>query len=556
MNLTKEQSDIIEFVRTGKGSAIIDAVAGAGKTSTILECSKYLQNQNTTLFCAFNKSIAEYIKSKFKAIQRPSVRVYTIHSLGLQILQSTIFKDVEYKVVPDKYKAIIKSDELFEELKDKLEEISKSLYNQSLSNNKENADKIYYRLLEIADKYRLTLTNSDFDSFKSTVEHYNIFNENDEKNKSYSSIVKLFYDCNQRIIEFGNNQAKNEYIIDYSDMVYLPHYFKLFPQYKYAFIFIDECQDLSKSQVEIVMKYKRPNGRVLSVGDPFQSIYGFSGADIQSFENLKTITNAKVLPLTHSFRCPKKSIEMAKEIRSDIVGVKENEGQVIKINSNEVIKYVKAGDLVISRLKSSLYIGLFDFIIAKIKVSVNEDDAKDVINDFRNLFTKNELTLNTENYFGSIDSLMETVLLRHKSDIDKKSNSIKDQKVREDFVRVQNLYLESKIELLLKLNHTFGSEEIFECVNDMLTYIRNYMTSQENAVLLSTIHRAKGLENETVFILDYANLPFDRTFEKEWQKRQELNLKYVAITRTLNKLYLVNDNSEEEQSLTITLEIV
>jgi DNA helicase II / ATP-dependent DNA helicase PcrA len=56
---------------------------------------------------------------------------------------------------------------------------------------------------------------------------------------------------------------------------------------------------------------------------------------------------------------------------------------------------------------------------------------------------------------------------------------------------------------------------------------------------LSTIHRAKGLENERVFIIDYDKLPMYHLEQKEWEKVQEINLKYVAVTRAMKELFLV-----------------
>ena len=66
MDFTEEQKQIFHFVQNETGHGIIDAVAGAGKTTTIMECSRYVQNQSEILFCAFNNSIATEILQKFR----------------------------------------------------------------------------------------------------------------------------------------------------------------------------------------------------------------------------------------------------------------------------------------------------------------------------------------------------------------------------------------------------------------------------------------------------------------------------------------------------------
>jgi superfamily I DNA/RNA helicase len=90
-------------------------------------------------------------------------------------------------------------------------------------------------------------------------------------------------------------------------------------------------------------------------------------------------------------------------------------------------------------------------------------------------------------------------------------------------------------------------------INDILKKIKEHISSTDNSIKLSTIHRAKGIESYRVFILNYDELPYIRTDFKEWQCKQEINLKYVAITRAINELYLVEnknfDDMVEEESL-------
>jgi len=65
-------------------------------------------------------------------------------------------------------------------------------------------------------------------------------------------------------------------------------------------------------------------------------------------------------------------------------------------------------------------------------------------------------------------------------------------------------------------------------------------------VVLSTVHKAKGLEYDTVFILDKAKLMPSRYAKLPWQIEQEKNLIYVAITRARVALYYINSECWDE----------
>ena len=64
-------------------------------------------------------------------------------------------------------------------------------------------------------------------------------------------------------------------------------------------------------------------------------------------------------------------------------------------------------------------------------------------------------------------------------------------------------------------------------------------TQQKNAVMLSTVHKSKGLEADNVFIIYPNKLPLTWENQLEWQYEQEMNLKYVAITRAKKRLVLI-----------------
>ena len=80
------------------------------------------------------------------------------------------------------------------------------------------------------------------------------------------------------------------------------------------------------------------------------------------------------------------------------------------------------------------------------------------------------------------------------------------------------------------------------------SYIDRLFTDDkvENAVMLSTAHKSKGLEANRVLILLPNKLPLHWPHQLEWQMKQELNLKYVALTRARKELIFID---MEEQDL-------
>ena len=180
-------------------------------------------------------------------------------------------------------------------------------------------------------------------------------------------------------------------IIDFTDQIYLPFIMNLTAQKKYGFVFVDECQDLSKAQVKVVEKYLREDGRLLAVGDPYQAIYGFAGADCNSFQRVTDSFNCTILGLTDCFRCPRNVILLAQSLRSDIKGFKDYPGKIFKIPNREVLINIKEGDLVICRTRLPLRALALKLINNDFKVKIHPDELQEFMGDYKKNFTPQEL---------------------------------------------------------------------------------------------------------------------------------------------------------------------
>ena len=72
-----------------------------------------------------------------------------------------------------------------------------------------------------------------------------------------------------------------------------------------------------------------------------------------------------------------------------------------------------------------------------------------------------------------------------------------------------------------------------------------FSDNEKDSFTFSTIHKSKGLEADNVFIVIPNKLPLVWKNQLDWQFEQEMNLKYVAITRAKKKLYFVNLDEDQ-----------
>ena len=562
VKFTPEQEHIFEFVRNGEGHGIIDAVAGAGKTTTIMECARFAADPTRVLFCAFNNSIAREIDKKFKERGMAGVVTKTIHALGFQILRENSNYANRLDLRESKYRTIFKSEDMQKKLRPYVRQLLDlhGLDPQQTDSRKVFARKnllfrLERRLLEINQKHRSVLNGPKFKAFREMVLHYGIFTHPEENSKTFREELELYHAMSRLLLKAGTEMAARSQVIDFTDMIYLPFVWKLNSAVKYDWIFIDECQDLSKAQFAIAAKYGKTGSRILAVGDPRQSIYGSTGADVESFDRVKRMTRATQLPLTTCFRCPTSVIALAKEIRSDIVGAKTEPGSVTPIDIEAVTELAVPGDLIISRFRAPILLLIFDFIDQNVKVRVAEDEAQEFINELKMLFKPAERQASIKRRYKTFAALKETVFARNMWVIRQSAAKIAKAAEREIYLQTETEYLEKRLAFLHKKHEKWQSK--CRTVEAILERIKAFVSAKKNAIKLSTIHRAKGLEEKRVFVLDYDQLPFARQGQRDWEKVQELNLKYVAITRASERLFVVEsadvEEMEEEQSLFDTL---
>ena len=483
MQPSRYQQAIFDFVTHGRGHGVVSAVPGSGKTTTLLEAAGLLDVQRT-LFVAFSKAIATELQHKLARRGSP-MRAQTIHSLG----NATIRKTLDRPMIDDgKYTRLAEAWLLDYR-------VSPQEYRRPLA-----------QLVGLA---QLTCTQpTDMQALADLMTRHGIV----------VAEPMILLDAVLPVLQRGMETAQQT--IDFNDMVWLPWAMGLKLQ-PFDYIFVDECQDLNRAQLEFILRCVGGDGRLLFVGDPHQAIFGFAGADNASVATITQRTGATELLLSICYRCPTSHIKLAAEVYAGIEAAPgAKRGEVISITQRQMAQHVKAGDMIICRCTAPLVAAALALVRAGVPAQVQGRDIGDeVINMLRG--------------FGRLPGFRYESLLTYL------------ERYREDrfALLLQRNAPGTAIEALHDRVNTLieiysNSSPRPTILNDLIAYVEYLFAGGEGSIILTTIHRAKGLERERVFLLLPDLLPHPSATQ-EWEKIQENNPKYVALTRAKSTLFLV-----------------
>ncbi|MEY2916766.1 MAG: hypothetical protein RIS73_480, partial [Bacteroidota bacterium] len=319
MKLTQEQEDIINST----GDIKINAVAGSGKTTTIIEYAKARPTTAKILYLAFNKSVKLEAIKKFAEKGLSNVTVETAHSLAYK---NIVFRH-QYKVLSQGYKT---------------HELAALLGLQS------NGEKHHeYVIANHINKFIALFCNSD----KLKVQDVNYLDTiSDAKAKTF---VKTFY----HFIETQTRQLlakmyKGE--IDITHDFYLKKFQLQNPVLPFDYILFDEGQDASPAMLDIFLQQKATK---VIVGDTHQQIYSWRYA-VNSLEK----TNFTTYNLSHSFRFGANIASLATQVLFWKDTIKATTPLAIKGHGTAVDTKTKA---VIGRTNLGLLLKAIEYVTEK-----------------------------------------------------------------------------------------------------------------------------------------------------------------------------------------------
>lgn len=295
--------------------------------------------------------------------------------------------------------------------------------------------------------------------------------------------------------------------IDFADMIFLPLIMNwVSPQY--SLVMVDEAQDMSKPQLDLAQRSLRPGGRMVFVGDDKQAIYGFRGADSGALDRIIEELQAKELGLKTTFRCPRMVVQEAQAYVPDIqASVDAKPGSVERrVGLNEPTD----GAFVLSRTNAPL-VGVCLDLLKQGQPAIVK--GKDIGRGLQKLIKKY--------YHKDLDTFLEKI----------------DGWMTQEERRARTLGPSARNERLARVYDQGATlaalAEAASSTNDLQAKVERLFADEAGAraVVCSTVHKAKGLESPEVWVL-----------EDTWTRQgtEEANLKYVAITRSQDRLRFVS----------------
>lgn len=626
MQSSKYQLDIYAAFVESDASLLIEAVAGSGKTTVLVELARIFGERwpgRTAAFVAFNKSIAEELGARIGqeycvecgAVVRQkwtrkevvsegaedeyvlhleesidesagcrhdrlattrNVRAMTLHSAGFAAWRRAGGIEWRPKVDTGKVGGIVR--ELLPEWKER-ERYGEGV--RKLVALGKQAGIVPRGLIQFHPEDKniyAGLVPDTPESWESLMDHYSIDAED--------APVEIVRKALARDIELGRE------VIDFDDMLYLPVIAGV-PFDRYDVVLVDEAQDVSGIQMEMIGRMSAPQlhhmvhdteywtkGRVIAVGDRHQAIYGFRGAGTGSMDEMQARFQMKELPLSVSYRCPQSVIEHARRWVPQIEpmpgaedGYVGHEGTdwrgqaelamgappefdtgnwvedcraeglarlMITPAHDGITKWqgiadFRPGDAVLCRLTRPLVAAAFSMIRAKVGCRVLGRDIGIGLVALTLKVARKSPEMALDDFAEALDIYQ----------------GAQRAKLAAKRKHAQIGLLEDQCQTLQVFIEMAESKAASARVEDLVREIKQLFVDDngtQGLVILATVHKAKGLEWERVFILDASELMPWKWARKPWELEAERNIQYVAATRAMRELRYITTSDLERST--------
>lgn len=604
--VTEHQKGVRDVFKSSRANIVMPALAGSGKTTMLKDLASNAKPREKWLYLVFNKKNQLESQEKFP----PGVDIFTSHSfidnkvfaLNREKIPETNVFDKD-KHDPEGYSEA-KAEKLINSLvfggsyvPDDAKGFVKNQAFNLLSKAKNfavnpKAEALEKRLIEIMEKFGIK-SRLEY-RIKSRLEY------GDDYKAQIVSIASQVLKETLPGVKGGDHRLRN--LRDHDDTLWWSaiHADELkWPHYDV--VLADEVQDFNVCQQIILKKLSEAGARIIAVGDENQAIYAFRGADAGSFSALEQIlgntsrgVETRNLPV--NFRSAPEIIDYVNRntVVSNLQAGKTHSGQVVENeteqNARSMIddEWSKKGELdqetaFLARTNAALGPIALEMLVSNIQVTVVgrnlSEEFKQFLTFALSYYKDPDLRYKKGSFaairkkgigqlkFESIDIIPDA--LREYYDWRSRIPDMSEKKLKEEARTVDNL--SDLVGKMLDNDYVDSRGQKIRTVGGLLEYLKDKLRGlnlgtdggggddkdialfderQKNPrghVVLSTIHKSKGLEFERVFVLENDSLP---THEKsqgrkgsktmKQEEAQEENLKYVAYTRAKNNLHLIN----------------
>ncbi|MBE6148927.1 MAG: hypothetical protein E7167_05555 [Firmicutes bacterium] len=319
--LDKYQTNVVNSTT----DELVIAGPGSGKTTTIItKVNRLIENINPKdiLLLSFTNKSVEDIKRRLDA----DITVMTFHKLAIDILK---YNNITYKICENnRLDYIIDEYFLTLNIKDKK------------------------KLCRYLNVIKLNKTSQEYQSIKKLIKTFiNLFKTNNHdfnklhqmlKNHKDKFLIEIIFNIFHRYEEEKNSTLT----LDFDDLItkatdvlkthYNYHHFK--------YIIVDEFQDTSLIRLNLLkIIYDNSHATITAVGDDAQSIFHFSGCDLNIFLNFsKYFPKAKIIFLKNTYRNSQELIDISSNfINKNKLQIKKQMHSDLSVkNPIEIIYYI------------------------------------------------------------------------------------------------------------------------------------------------------------------------------------------------------------------------
>jgi DNA helicase II / ATP-dependent DNA helicase PcrA len=475
-------------------AAILEAVAGSGKTSTLIQATRRIPSTEKGIYVAFGKRVVDDIKGRLPA----HIPASTMHSIGYRAVMAHFGRRIDGRADTRKtYK-------LFDEFTRRDPRLVE--YGATVAKLVSKAKAFGIVPTDVPGTYGLI--DDTPESWATLIEHFKIEPPNYDPTKLPTAI-----EIARNVLRLGLVFDEKHRSIDFDDQLYLVVAYRL-ALTRYKWVLVDEAQDISPVQramlhAMIAMK----TGRLVAVGDPAQAIYGFRGSDADSLAAIAREFNATPFPLSISYRCPTSVVALAQPYVPHLTAAAD--APVGEIQTNVPLARLDADgwrptDLVVCRNNAPLVTLAYRLLKQRVACKVLGRDIG-----------------------AGVKSLLKKLRAKDLPELLALAEEYKEQQTAKLLAAGKDAQVE-------------GLEDRVETLKAFAVEARD-LTSMERAiddlfaedvtsmVTLSSVHKAKGAEAPRVIILDPKRMPA-KGARQDWEIQQERNIVYVAYTRARETL--------------------
>ena len=474
---------------------VMDAVAGSGKSTTIAWISWGERAAlGTAHYCAFNSRI----EREMRPLLPPWVSSSTLHSAGRQMLERARGKG----------RAHVDRD------------LCARLYETRWpTRDHRDADDNRAALgpvCTLVDLARGALSGVAPSALDALVERHNVDLGEADPSTVHARVGEMVDMLQVAWLDAGQ--------LDFGGMIYLPTALGLKPARPYATVLIDETQDLNASQCELAL---RLGSRVFAVGDPFQSIYGWRGADTEAMPRLlarlaSTPRGVEQAPLSICYRCPTSHLDLVRHLGLH-PSIQPRDGA--PVGTVDVLPQATWSDaltgqdpaLILCRTNAPLMSYALRLISKAIPCRIEGRDIG-----------------------SALASLVRRI--RHRRDGDDLGAFIR--RVGAWHARTSGRLLAAgqstqQVDDQRACLEALCDSDQVETTEDLLAVLADlFRDGGDEKIVFSTVHKAKGLQSPWVVILESRLLPGPWA-RQDWEREEEAHIAYVALTRSQDRLSFV-----------------